>query len=374
MFEDATINYPLFLQSLVESIPQPLLIINTSLHIQLTNHRATTLLDIKHDTASIPLDQAIDDPGIVQLARTSIEGRRAASGEFSKEQIGSTWQVSITPLEHSDATKTTKAKGADTSKDQQRYFVVIIEDLTELRRLERARRDFIANVSHELRTPLASVQLLAETLEDVIDTNPDKAQSFVEKIENEVLYLNSLVAEILELSRIESGHAPLSIEPVEAEMLVREVMARMLPQAQRHRVTLRTDIAQGKTPVAADIKQITRVLVNLVHNAIKFTPSGGTIAIGTRLQPDGQAQTFFVRDTGAGIPPEDLPRIFERFYKVNQARSRSNFIGPGGGGSGLGLAIARHVVEAHGGKINATSALGKGSTFTFTLPVAHGGT
>jgi two-component system, OmpR family, phosphate regulon sensor histidine kinase PhoR len=126
--------------------------------------------------------------------------------------------------------------------------------------------------------------------------------------------------------------------------------------------------------VAADSKQIARVLVNLIHNAIKFTPSGGTIVIGTRLQPDGQTQSFFVRDTGVGIPPEDLPRIFERFYKVNQARSRFNFIGPGGGGSGLGLAIARHVVEAHGGKISAISEPGKGSTFTFTLPVTHGET
>ena len=167
--------------------------------------------------------------------QVSIETRQAASGEYSKENTGVTWQVSITPLQHTDAT------GAGTSREQ-RYFAVVIEDLTELRHLERARRDFIANISHELRTPLASVQLLAETLEDVIDTDPDKAQSFVEKIENEVQYLNSLVAEILELSRIESGQAPLNIEPVGAEMLVREVMARMLPQAQRHRVMLRTDI------------------------------------------------------------------------------------------------------------------------------------
>lgn len=250
-----------------------------------------------------------------------------------------------------------------------RYFSVVIEDLSELRRLERVRRDFIANISHELRTPLASVSLLAETLEDAIETDPEKAQVFVERIESEVHYLSDLVAELLELSRIESGRVPMNIEPVESEMLVREVMARLLPQAQRHRVQLRTSLEQGQTLVAADSKQIARVLVNLVHNAIKFTPSGGTIVIGSRRSPDETMQCFFVSDTGVGIAPEDLSRVFERFYKVSQSRVRANFIGPGGSGSGLGLAIARHVIEAHGGRIFATSEPGKGSTFTFTLPI-----
>jgi two-component system phosphate regulon sensor histidine kinase PhoR len=238
-----------------------------------------------------------------------------------------------------------------------------------LRRLERVRRDFITNISHELRTPLASVRLLVETLEEAIDTDPDQAQVFVEKIETEVQQLTALVSEILELSGIESGQVSMTIEPIEAEQLVREVMARMLMLAQRHRVTLRTEIEQGKTLVAADSKHIVRVLVNLVHNAIKFTPSGGVVVIGTRLEAGGNAQCFYVRDTGIGIPAEDLPRIFERFYKVNQARSKADFIDTGGGGSGLGLAIARHVVEAHGGRIKAESVVGQGSTFSFTLPV-----
>jgi two-component system phosphate regulon sensor histidine kinase PhoR len=249
------------------------------------------------------------------------------------------------------------------------YFAIVIEDLTELRRMERVRRDFIANISHELRTPLASVRLLVETLEDAIDTDRDKAQEFLAKIETEVRYLSDLVGELLELSRIESRLVPMVIEPVGAEQLVREVMARMLPQAQRHRVALRTEIHEGDTLVAADSKQIVRVLVNLVHNAIKFTPSGGMVTIGTALQSGGQTQSFFVRDTGVGIRSEELPRIFERFYKADRARSKTDFIGPGGGGSGLGLAIARHVVEAHGGRITVESTPGHGSTFTFSLPV-----
>ena len=240
----------------------------------------------------------------------------------------------------------------------------------DARHIERVQRDFIANISHELRTPLTSVRLLAETLEDTIDTDADKAQEFVEKIENEVRYLSELVSELLELSRLESGQTLMLIEPIEAERLIREVMARMLPLAQRHRVQLITNIQQGKTFVAADSKQITRVLVNLIHNAIKFTPSGGKIVIGSELQQDQQAQRFYVKDTGVGIREEELPRIFERFYKTDRARAKAGFIGPGGGGTGLGLAIARHVVETHGGHIAAQSALGEGSTFVFTLPVA----
>jgi two-component system phosphate regulon sensor histidine kinase PhoR len=206
-------------------------------------------------------------------------------------------------------------------------------------------------------------------LEDTIDTDPDKAQEFVEKIENEVHYLSELVSELLELSRLESGQTLMTIEPIEAERLIREVMARMLPLAQRHRVQLVTNIQQGKTLVAADSKQITRVLVNLIHNAIKFTPSGGKIVIGSDLLAEQQAQRFYVKDTGVGIRAEELPRIFERFYKTDRARSKAGFIGPGGGGTGLGLAIARHVVETHRGHITAQSSIGEGSTFAFTLPV-----
>jgi two-component system phosphate regulon sensor histidine kinase PhoR len=242
--------------------------------------------------------------------------------------------------------------------------------MEELYRLERAQRDFLANISHELRTPLSSVRLLAETLEDTIDTDPDKAQQFVEKIEAEVQYLSGLVSELLELSRIESGQLPITIEPVQVEQLVREVMARMLPLAQRHRVRLATDIQQGQKQVAADSKLIARVLVNLVHNAIKFTPTGGLITIGTSFDTEQRLQRFYVRDTGIGIRTEELPRVFERFYKTDRARSKSHFMGPDGGGTGLGLAIARHVVEAHGGQIMAESLVGEGSTFSFTLPIA----
>jgi two-component system phosphate regulon sensor histidine kinase PhoR len=360
-----TINYQHFFQQLLEAAPWPMIIIDRGLAVRFYNQLAVQLLQSASSLANKKLDRLIQDQAIIQLVQESIQRGKVRRGEYVQGSSGTAWKVSVSPLEH-------EAQVIDQSQQDDHgytYFAVAIEDLTELRRMERVRRDFIANISHELRTPLASVRLLAETLEEAIDTDRDKAQMFLEKIETEVMHLTGLVTELLELSRIESGLVPMVIEPVEAGQLVREVMARMLPQAQRHRVTLHTEIHQGHSLVGADSKQIARVLVNLIHNAIKFTPSGGVVTIGTRLQPGGQAQSFFVQDTGVGIHPEELSRIFERFYKADRARSKSDFIGPGGGGSGLGLSIARHVVEAHGGRINAESTPGKGSTFTFTLPV-----
>lgn len=376
MDQRPTISYKHFFQQLVEAMPWPMLLVDTNLRVVYCNRQVESLFGQTQPMVGKPLTELLDDTAVLQLIGTSIETGSIQRSEFDRAGTGGAWKVSVTPIEHSqrDRGKRSRSTGAesaaqDSSRAPYRYFSIVIEDLSELRRLERVRRDFIANISHELRTPLASVSLLAETLEDAIETDPDKAQIFVERIESEVRYLSDLVAELLELSRIESGRVPMSIEPVEAEMLVREVMARLLPQAQRHRVSLRTSIEQGQTMVAADSKQIARVLVNLVHNAIKFTPSGGSVVIGCRSLPGGTMQSFFVSDTGVGIAPDELSRIFERFYKVSQSRVRANFIGPGGGGSGLGLAIARHVIEAHGGRISASSEPGKGSTFTFTLPI-----
>jgi two-component system phosphate regulon sensor histidine kinase PhoR len=367
MGKDTSIRYKHFFQQLIEALPWPILIIDTDLRILHANRQAPALFGLGDSPVGQRLDQLLDDVAMLRLVQVTIQSGKACSDEFDRARSAESWKISVTPVEHCKTTGIRPAGEAGAASYG--YFSVVIEDLSELRRLERVRRDFIANISHELRTPLASVSLLAETLEDAIDTDPEQAQIFVERIETEVGHLNELVAELLELARIESGRMSMAIGPVESEMLVREIMARMLPQAQRHRVKLHTSIEQGQTMVAADSKQIARVLVNLVHNAIKFTPSGGTIVIGTQRQSKSPMQSFFVRDSGIGIAPEELPRVFERFYKVNSARSRRNFIGPGGGGSGLGLAIARHVVEAHGGRITATSEPGKGSTFTFTLPI-----
>ena len=367
-----------YVPALLEAMPWPVLIVDRALVICAYNQLAVQLPGATGEAQGQMLDRWLPEQEMMQPVRESIASGRPQKGSYVKDAVGIAWNISVTPLEYIPfevANQLTDAAAAQGEYEgamnrAPTCFVIAIENVSELRRLERVRRDFIANISHELRTPLASVRLLAETLEDAIDTDREKAQMFLEKIETEVQHLTVLVSELLELSRIESGQVPMLLESVKAEQLVREVMARMLAQAQRHRVDLRTDIKHGETAVEADSKQIVRVLVNLVHNAIKFTSSGGTVTIGTDQEQDGKTQRFFVRDTGIGIRPEELPRIFERFYKADRARSKTDFIGPGGGGSGLGLAIARHVVEAHGGRIIAESTPGQGSTFTLTLPVA----
>ncbi len=381
-----SVNYRQLFKSLLEALPLPVFVVNRELFIQYINPPARQLCQRPIFARKTKLDEVIDVPTVLQLAQECIRTNNSQQGQYEKSDADIAWKIAVAPLIHQTPPKEDphgidkQVSGmvraglspARTIPDTfcPQYFTITIENLSETRRLERVQRDFLANISHELRTPLTSVRLMAETLEDVIDTDTDKAQEFIEKIENEVQYLSGLVAELLELSRIESGEMQMSIEPVEAEPLVREVMARMLPLAQRHRVRMLTEIEQGETLVAADSRLITRVLFNLVHNAIKFTPTGGMIVIGTAPQSDQHAQRFFVRDTGVGIREEDLPRVFERFFKTDRARSKANFMGPGGGGTGLGLAIARQVVEAHGGRIKAESAVEKGSTFTFTLPVA----
>jgi two-component system phosphate regulon sensor histidine kinase PhoR len=237
--------------------------------------------------------------------------------------------------------------------------LLLVQDLTRVRRLETVRRDFISNVSHELRTPLASLKALTETLRDGALEDPKAAHRFLGRIETEVDALTQMATELLELSRIESGQVPLQRKAVPAAALLLSAADRMRAQVERAGLVLRLDTAQDMTEVSADPPRMEQVLVNLIHNAVKFTPPGGEVLLAAQTEAD--FVRFSVRDTGVGIPPDDLERIFERFYKADRARS--------GGGTGLGLSISRHLVEAHGGRIWAESNEGDGSTFYFTIPV-----
>lgn len=238
--------------------------------------------------------------------------------------------------------------------------LMICQDLTRVRRLELVRRDFVSNVSHELRTPLASLKALTETLQDGALDDPAAARHFLQRMETEIDTLTQMVRELLELSRIESGKVPLQRKAVDVMALLETAAERMRLQAERAGLALILEPGSGLPQVMADGERIEQVLFNLVHNAIKFTPSGGSITL--RAYQDGEQVVIAVKDTGVGISDEDQPRIFERFYKADRART--------GGGTGLGLSIARHLVEGHGGKIWVESQTGKGSTFYFSLPVA----
>jgi two-component system phosphate regulon sensor histidine kinase PhoR len=239
--------------------------------------------------------------------------------------------------------------------------LVHIQDLTELRRLEMIRQDFISNISHELRTPIASVKALAETLNEGAIEDPSVAKDFSSRINVEVDKLAQMVQELGELSRIESGEAPLQKKPVNIAGAIEHAVDRLRAQADRAGLNLDFVIPSTLPKVMADEARVEQVLVNIIHNAIKFTPSGGRISISAKARDNDILVS--VSDTGVGIPADDLPRIFERFYKADKSRS--------GGGTGLGLAIAKHIVEAHGGRIWAESMEGRGSTFNFTLPLAH---
>ncbi|HEX8229151.1 MAG TPA: ATP-binding protein [Chloroflexia bacterium] len=246
----------------------------------------------------------------------------------------------------------------------QHTALVVLHDITDLRHLEGVRRDFVANIGHELRTPLASVKLLVETATGVLYEDPGAAGGFLEQVDTELDRLTQLVRELLELSRIESGQVKLQLAQVAVPELLERTVARLRSQAQRAGVDLSVEADSALPQARIDSERVEHVLINLLHNAIKFTNPGGTIRL--RAERKDQYIEISVADTGVGIPPEDLNRIFERFYKVDKAR-----VGSAGGetGTGLGLAIAKHIVQAHGGRIWADSTYGVGSTLYFTLPI-----
>ncbi len=251
-------------------------------------------------------------------------------------------------------------------KDEGRIgCLVILQDLTRIRRLETVRRDFISNVSHELRTPIASVRALIETLQDSALEDPPAAQRFLRRAVTEVESITQIVEELLTLSRIESGQVRLQLEPVPVSDLVMRPVERLLPPAERQQVELILDLPAGLPLVLADVSHVQQVITNLVHNAIKYTPEAGKITLSAKKGDNDDEVVISVQDTGIGIPATDLPRVFERFYKSDRARRRGEI-----GGTGLGLAIAKHIVQAHEGQIWVKSKEGSGSTFYFSLPVA----
>ncbi len=245
--------------------------------------------------------------------------------------------------------------------------LLLVQDLTRVRRLEMVRRDFISNISHELRTPLASLKALTETLQGGALSDQEAGPWFLDRIAAEVDALTQMAQELLDLSRIESGQVDLNLAELKPDDLLQSAADRMRMQADRAGVGLRVECNAEVPNVLADQARLEQVLVNLIHNAVKFTRPGGEVVLGAEPAGDGEpkpAVRFAVRDTGIGIPSDDVPRIFERFYRVDKSRT--------GSGTGLGLSIARHIVEAHGGRIWVESVEGKGSEFYFTVGEGDG--
>lgn len=235
--------------------------------------------------------------------------------------------------------------------------LLVVTDVTDARRTEAVRRDFVANASHELKTPAASIQAVAETLRSVVDADPAAVHRFAAQLEREAFRLSRIVADLLDLSRLETG-SELG-ERVRLDALVREEVERYDDQARESGVRLSVDAPQAAT-VTGSARDLSLLVRNLIDNAIRYTRPGGSVEIGVAEVQTGEI-SLVVRDTGVGIPKRDLTRIFERFYRVDRARSRET------GGTGLGLAIVRHVAENHGGSVAVTSELGAGTTFTVHL-------
>jgi two-component system phosphate regulon sensor histidine kinase PhoR len=337
------------LAAVLENMADGVLITDEMGRVSLLNPAAARLLDVNEDECiGQSFAQVARHHELIEFWQTSCSLGQEQVTAIEMDRQGTFIQMIVTPLETAE----------------QQTCLIILQDLTRIRRLETVRRDFVSNISHELRTPLASLKALVETLlGGALDDRP-AARNFLDMADQEVDALTQMVEELLELSRIESGIVPLRLSPTAVAKVIEPPLKRLKPQAKRHDVKLSSDVPKDLPLVLADAERVQQVVSNLVHNAIKFTPDGGRIAISAAQDSNEPEIVITIQDTGVGIPAAELDRIFERFYKADQARS--------GGGTGLGLAIAKHLVQAHGGRIWAESNEGEGSAFYFSLPIANG--
>ena len=353
------------LEAILENLADGIIIADPKGDVRLINPAASELLKTTQATArGSSFANVVRHHQIIDLWQKCRSSGQIQAGAVEIDRQGIFWQVIVTTFQEAYA----------------QGYLVIIQDLSRIRRLETVRRDFVSNISHELRTPLASLRALTETLRDGALDDPPAAERFLDRMETEIDSLTQMVEELLELSRIESGQVALRLKPSDVADIILPPVERLSTQAERYGVLLNVDIAPDLPLVLADTERLRQVVSNLVHNAIKFTPTGGSVTVRAYssrenqlprgARPPGASITgpwplviVEVSDTGYGISDRDLPRIFERFYKADRSRGRT-------GGTGLGLSIARHLVESHKGVIWAESVEGRGSTFRFTVPVA----
>ncbi len=329
------------LETLLNSMQDAVIAINSDQRVQWANQGMDRLVPQK-TRLHAPVVETVRDPDFLTAVRTAAQTRKVSTARVLSIVPGRTFDVTAAPMPGGGA-------------------VAVLRDLTETERVEKTRRDFIANVSHELRTPLTSIQGYAETL---LDNAPEKnhGREFLEIIRKNAARMSRLTEDLLALARVESGEQHFDIQPVAPAELLQDAAQSFREIARTQGVELRVEEVTP-TLVSADREAIHQVFANLIDNALKYGAAGGRIALGACSTQRGAE--FYVRDFGSGIPSEHLPRLFERFYRVDKARSRES------GGTGLGLAIAKHIVLAHRGTIRAESELHHGSTFWFTLPSAR---
>lgn len=327
------------LETLLNSMQDAVIAVDADGRVQWAN-RGMDRLALQRTRLHAPIVETVRDPDFLTALSGATDTQRVTARRAASIIPGRTFDVTAAPMPGGGA-------------------VAVLRDLTETERVEKTRRDFIANVSHELRTPLTSIQGYTETL---LDSSPDSnhAREFLEIIRKNAARMSRLTEDLLTLARVESGEQPFDIQPVAPGELLEEAAQSFRDIARNQRVEIVVENS-APNPVKADREAIHQVFSNLIDNALKY--GGGEIVLGSL--PGKHNVEFYVRDSGPGIGSEHLQRLFERFYRVDKARSRES------GGTGLGLAIAKHIVLAHGGTIRAESELNHGSTFLFTLPVAQ---
>jgi len=332
------------LSALLDTMADGVIVTNEDGNITLLNKMAKQIFNLENsEYLGLRLADAIRDFEIIQMASDCVDIEESIQDEIEIPEVRRYLSVTATPIGY--------GSGGG--------VLITVHDLTNIRQLENTRKEFVSNVSHELRSPLASIKAMVGTLESGALEDKKAATDFIDRIDKDVDRMTSLVSDLLELSRLESGQENIELEPVELRSLVNESIS-MVTNQMLDGPDISSKILEN-VEILGNKQKITQILINLLQNSVKFTPTGGTISVEARPN-DGYIEVS-VLDTGIGISSEHLPHLFERFYKVDKARRD--------GGTGLGLAIVKHIVQAHGGTVYADSVEGEGSAFHFTMPLLN---
>jgi two-component system phosphate regulon sensor histidine kinase PhoR len=347
--QQTTIDAKAQQQVLFNSMLEGLLLLDRNRKIYLANRAFKNLFGLKIELRGKTIMEALRVHELDELVERVEGDGQVLDYELKLPELSERWlQVNAAAISN--------------SAGEREGTILVFHDLTRLKQLERTREEFVANVSHELRTPLSLIKGYVETLLDGARSHPEVAERFLKIIERNAQRLDLLIQDLLTISALESERIKLNLQPVELRPLVEKIFSDLKPPAENKNVELVNQLPE--LTATADAGRLEQVLANLMDNAIKYGHAQGHVIVGGKKLDDGRLE-IFVQDDGPGIPPESLDRVFERFYRVDKARSRDQ------GGTGLGLSIVKHIVQAHGGEVWVKSELGKGSTFFFTLPATE---
>ena len=343
--QQTTIDAKAQQQVLFNSMLEGLLLLDRNRRIYLANRAFKNLFGLKTELRGKTVMEALRVHELAALVERVESDGQVLDYELKLPELSERWlQVNAAAISN--------------SAGEREGIILVFHDLTRLKQLERTREEFVANVSHELRTPLSLIKGYVETLLDGARNDPVVAERFLKIIERNASRLDLLIQDLLTISALESGRITLNLQPVPLRPLAEKVLADLKTRTDAKGVKLVNDLPE--LTVTADVNRLEQVLANLVDNAIKYGRADGTVIVGGQ-KADADKIEIYVQDDGPGIPPEALDRVFERFYRVDKARSREQ------GGTGLGLSIVKHIVQSHGGRVWVKSESGKGATFFFTL-------